>query len=216
VIIGYADLIAERLAELDDESGSEYSGPIRRAGQRLLHTIGAVLDLSRIESGAFELQPAQIRLADMVERQVKDLDVLARKKGIALVCKIDEPDATVFFDEHCLCNAIINLLHNAIKFTERGTVSVRVFRNRAGVLELEVRDTGEGIDEAYLPHLFEPFSQEGHESARDHQGAGLGLALVRHYVEFNHARIRVQSTKHAGTAFTISFPNETALEKANR
>jgi signal transduction histidine kinase len=215
VIIGYADLMAERMAEIDAESGSEYTEPIRRAGQRLLDTIGAVLDLSRIESGAFELQPVQIRLADMVERQVEDLGVLARKKGIALVCEIDEPGAVVLFDEHCLSNTIINLLHNAIKFTGRGTVSVRVFRDRAGVLALEVRDTGEGIDAAYLPHLFEPFSQEGQESPRGHDGAGLGLALVRHYVELNHARIGVESAKHKGTAFTISFARETAGPAAN-
>jgi signal transduction histidine kinase len=215
VIIGYADLIAERMAEIGDESGSEYTEPIRRAGQRLLDTIGAVLDLSRIESGAFEVQPVQIKLADMVERQVKDLGVLARKKGIALVCEIGEPDATVLFDEHCLSNTIINLLHNAIKFTDRGTVSVRVFRDRTGALALEVRDTGEGIDAAYLPHLFEPFSQEGQESPRGHNGAGLGLALVRHYVELNHARIGVESAKHEGTAFTINFAREAAGRAAN-
>ena len=118
VILGYADLMAERLAEVEDEKGREYAEPIRRAGNRLLNTIGAVLDLSRIESGAFELQPVTIRLATLVERHVKDLGVLAKKKGIGLLCEIDEPNATVIFDEHCLSNSIINLLQNAIKFTD--------------------------------------------------------------------------------------------------
>lgn len=215
VILGYADLMAERLAEINDESALEYAEPIRRAGQRLLDTIGAVLDLSRIESGAFELQPATIRLAALVERHVKDLGMLARKKGIALVCQIDEPEATVFFDEHCLSNTILNLLQNAIKFTDQGAVSVRVFRNRMGILSLEVRDTGDGIDAAYLPRLFEPFSQERQESARSHEGAGLGLALVKRYVELNRARIEVESTKHAGTAFIVSFSQEAADRAAD-
>jgi signal transduction histidine kinase len=208
VILGYADLMAERLAELDDDKGREYAEPIRRAGNRLLNTIGAVLDLSRIESGAFELQPVALRLATLVERHVKDLGVLARKKGIGLLFEIDEPNATVIFDEHCLSNSIINLLQNAIKFTSTGTVSVRVFRDRMDALALVVRDTGEGIDREYLPRLFEPFSQEMKESAGRHEGAGLGLALVKRYVEFNGARIKVESTKHIGTAFTITFAEE--------
>jgi signal transduction histidine kinase len=215
VILGYADLMAERLAEIRDESGLEYGEPIQRAGQRLLDTIGAVLDLSRIESGAFELKPATITLAHLVERHVQDLSVLARKKGIGLVCQIDEPEAQVIFDEHCLSNTIINLLQNAIKFTERGAVSVRVFRDRASVLSLEVRDTGRGIDQAYLPYLFEPFSQEGVDAAPSQEGAGLGLALVKRYVEFNRARIMVESTRNAGTAFTVSFSQEPAVRAAD-
>jgi signal transduction histidine kinase len=207
--------MAERLAEIRDESGLEYGEPIQRAGQRLLDTIGAVLDLSRIESGAFELKPATITLAHLVERHVQDLNVLARKKGIGLVCQIDEPDAQVIFDEHCLSNTIINLLQNAIKFTDRGAVSVRVFRDRASVLSLEVRDTGRGIDQAYLPHLFEPFSQEGVDAAPSQEGAGLGLALVKRYVEFNRARIMVESTRNAGTAFTVSFSQEPAVRAAD-
>jgi signal transduction histidine kinase len=215
VILGYADLMAERLAELNDESGIEYGVPIGRAGQRLLDTIGAVLDLSRIESGAFELKPATITLADLVERHVEDLSVLARKKGIGLACQIDEPGAKVIFDEHCLSNTIINLLQNAIKFTERGAVSVRVFRDRMGVLALEVRDTGRGIDPAYLPHLFEPFTQEGNDALPSHEGAGLGLALVKRYVEFNRARIAVESDRNSGTAFTVSFSQEPGSRAAD-
>jgi signal transduction histidine kinase len=215
VILGYADLMAERLAEIRDESGMEYGEPIQRAGQRLLDTIGAVLDLSRIESGAFELKPATITLAHLVERHVQDLNVLARKKGIGLVCQIDEPEAQVIFDEHCLSNTIINLLQNAIKFTDRGAVSVRVFRDHANVLSLEVRDTGRGIDPAYLPHLFEPFSQEGVAAVPSQEGAGLGLALVKRYVEFNRARITVESTRNSGTAFIVSFSQEPAVRAAD-
>jgi signal transduction histidine kinase len=215
VILGYADLMAERLAELRDESGMEYGEPIRRAGQRLLDTIGAVLDLSRIESGAFELKPATIPLAEIVQRHVQDMSVLARKKNLELACQIDEPRAQVIFDEHCLSNTVINLLQNAIKFTDNGGVTARVYRDGGGVLSLEIRDTGRGIDPDYLPHLFDPFSQESNHARTTLEGAGLGLALVKRYVEFNHARIAVESTRYLGTAFTVSFFREPAATAAN-
>jgi len=205
VILGYADLMAERLAELRDESAAQYADSIRRAGNRLLATIGAILDLSRIESGAYEISPAPIRLATVVERHVRDLDVLARKKGLELVLNIETPDATVMFDEQCLSNTITNLLQNAIKFTDSGGVTLRIFQENGGVC-LEVADTGVGIDPLYLPNLFEPFSQEAMGATRRFEGAGLGLALVKRYVELNGARVDVSSEKRAGTTFRVHFP----------
>jgi signal transduction histidine kinase len=206
VILGYADLMAERLAELRDESGAQYADSIHRAGNRLLATIGAILDLSRIESGAYEISPAPIRLAAAVERQVRDLGVLARKKGLELVLNIETPDATVMFDEQCLSNTITNLLQNAIKFTDSGGVALRIFRENGGGVCLEVADTGVGIDPLYLPNLFEPFSQEAMGATRRFEGAGLGLALVKRYVELNGARVDVVSEKRAGTTFRVHFP----------
>ena len=206
VILGYADLMAERLGELRDASALQYADSIRRAGQRLLATIGAILDLSRIESGAFELRPTPIRLAAMVERHVRDLDVLARKKGLGLECQVEAPEAIVSFDEHCLSNTIINLLQNAIKFTDTGGVAVRVFGAADAGVCLEVSDTGVGIDADYLPKLFEPFSRESVGSNRSFEGAGLGLALVKRYVELNGARVEVASEKDRGTVFRVHFP----------
>lgn len=206
VILGYADLMAERLAELRDESGAQYADSIHRAGNRLLATIGAILDLSRIESGAYEISPAPIRLATAVERQVRDLGVLARKKGLDLALHIETPDAMVMFDEQCLSNTITNLLQNAIKFTDSGGVALRIFRENGGGVCLEVADTGVGIDPLYLPNLFEPFSQEAMGATRRFEGAGLGLALVKRYVELNGARVDVVSEKRAGTTFRVHFP----------
>lgn len=205
VILGYADLMAERLLELRDESGAQYADSIRRAGIRLLATIGAILDLSRIESGAYELRPAPIRLAAIVERHVRDLDVLAQRKGIGLECRIETPGATVLFDEHCLSNTVTNLLQNAIKFTDSGRVVVRIHNDAEGRVCLEVADTGVGIDPAYLPNLFEPFSQEAAGNNRRFEGAGLGLALVKRYVELNGAVVDVVSEKNHGTTFRVHF-----------
>lgn len=204
VILGYADLMAERLEELNEPAGPRFADPIRRAGQRLLATIGAMLELSRIEAGAYELKPAALKLAPIVERQVSDLRVLARNKRLQLLCVVEEPDAAVRFDEDCLAGALINLLQNAIKFTEEGTVSVRLFRDASGGLALEVRDTGIGMEASYMPRLFQPFSREMSDPSKP-DGTGLGLALVKRYLELNGARIEVQSQKKVGSVFKISF-----------
>jgi signal transduction histidine kinase len=212
IILGYADLLAERLAELHDDGGLQYAEPIRRSGQRLLQTIGAILDLSRIESGAYQITPAPLTLDAVVDRQIQDLRMLARKKNLELDYRNDAREAVVTFDEHCLSNIVINLLQNAIKFTEQGTVSVHIFRDDAGALSLEVRDTGVGIDAAYLPYLFDPFSRETHGAALRYEGTGLGLALVKRYVELNGASISVASVKHQGSVFTITFPRDAAID----
>ena len=205
VILGYTDLMAERLGELNEPAGARFADPVRRAGERVLTTISAILELSRIEAGAHELKPAALKLATIVERHVSDLRVLARNKRLQLSCVVEEPDAAVRFDEDCLAGAIINLLQNAIKFTDVGTISVRLFRDTSGALALEVRDTGIGMEASYLPRLFQPFSREVSDPSRPSDGSGLGLALVKRYLELNGARIEVQSQKKVGSVFKISF-----------
>jgi signal transduction histidine kinase len=114
----------------------------------------------------------------------------------------------VSFDEICLANVLTNLLQNALKFTERGEVAVRLWRDAA--LCLQVRDTGVGIDANYLPHVFEAFSQENPGLTRRFEGVGLGLSLVRKYLALNGAEIAVASEKHRGSTFTIRFARDAA------
>ena len=210
IILGYADLMTERLAELGDGRESDYAEPVRRASKRLLDTVASILEISKIESGAYRLDPRLIMLGEFVERLVGEFRVLAAKKGLALSARIDEPRAAVSFDEACLSNALTNLLQNAIKFTERGEVSVRLWRDARAALCLDVRDTGVGIDADYLPHIFEAFSQENPGLTRRFEGVGLGLSLVRKYLELNGAEIAVASEKHKGSTFTIRFARDAA------
>ena len=118
----------------------------------------------------------------------------------------------VSFDEGCLSNALTNLLQNAIKFTERGEVAVRLRRDARAALCLEVRDTGVGIDANYLPQVFEAFSQENPGLTRKFEGVGLGLSLVRKYLELNGAEIAAASEKGKGSTFTIRFARDEAHE----
>lgn len=206
VILGYSELIAEQLADLGSSEAAPYLEAIRRAGHRLLHTVEEILDFSKLEAGALELKPVEIRVATTLEKLVNEFHLLAAARDLTLICEVDAPAAHVHFDQHCLESALRSLLHNAIKFTERGSVAVRLFRDPAGAVKIEIRDSGVGIDEAYLPHLFKPFSQEDSSYSRRFEGAGLGLALTRKYLELNGASLQVESAKNRGTICTIGFP----------
>jgi signal transduction histidine kinase len=208
IILGYADLMAERLTELSDPRASDYADPVRRAGKRLLDTVSSILEFSKIESGAYRIDPKPIVLGEFIERLLGEFRILAIKKGLALNAEIDEPRAVVSFDEICLANVLTNLLQNALKFTERGEIAVHLWRDAA--LCLQVRDTGVGIDANYLPHVFEAFSQENPGLTRRFEGVGLGLSLVRKYLELNGAEIAVASEKHRGSTFTIRFARDAA------
>lgn len=205
VILGYSDLIADHFSEQDDHTHDAYLEGIKRAGTRLLRVIELVLDYSKIESGAFEVKPTPIRLGGLIEGLIADLKVLAAAKRIEVRATLGEPDITLMFDEHCLTSALANLIQNAIKFTPKGTVTVALRRDRSKHLRLDIRDTGIGIDKAYLPRLFEPFSQEESSDNRRFEGWGLGLALAKRYLELNGANLSVSSKKGVGSTFTIRF-----------
>jgi PAS domain S-box-containing protein len=208
IIIGYVELLEGALVRSRDREPLELIDAIRRASHRLVGMLHGILDLSQIEAGVLEVKPAPLLLAPVVERQVEAFRPLAAAKGVALSCRDAAPGAVVRFDEHCLEQAVIQLLENAIKFTESGSISVTLLRDASGTLALEVRDTGVGIDGAFLPRLFEPFVQEESGYTRRFEGAGLGLALTRKYLELNGAAISVASRKGDGTAVTIRFPPE--------
>ncbi len=208
ILLGYADLMAERLEESGDPRAGEYVAPVRRAGKRLLDTVGSILELSKIEAGSFSIDPRPILLGEFIERLVAEFRILAAQKGLAVSAQIDAPDAMVRFDEACLSNLLTNLLQNAIKFTERGEIALRLWTDERATPMLEVRDTGVGIDPAYLPHIFDAFTQENPGLTRRFQGVGLGLSLVRKYVELHGAEIAVTSEKNHGSSFVIRFARD--------
>jgi len=205
IILGYADLMAERLEESGDPRASDYVDPVRRAGKRLLDTVGSILELSKIEAGTFRINPRPILLGEFIERLVGEFQILAARKGLAVKAQIDAPAVRINFDEACLSNLITNLLQNAIKFTEHGEITLRLWTDERATPMLEVRDTGVGIDAAYLPYIFDAFTQENPGLTRRFQGVGLGLSLVRKYLELHGAEIAVASEKNRGSSFTIRF-----------
>lgn len=119
-----------------------------------------------------------------------------------------DPDYNIILaDKICLTKALSNLVDNAIKFTNRGYVKIETFTNNAkNILFCSIKDTGIGISEEYLDHIFEPFSQEDIEFSRAYEGNGLGLALTKRYLDLINSSITVESVKGIGSTFTFSLP----------
>ncbi len=214
VLLGYMDVIGDHLAEIGDDSQREYLQAAARSGKRLVKTIDGILDYSKIEAGGLVCKPERLDLSELVARQVDDFRALAKRKGLALRFADEAQGASVTADEYCVSAAMQNLIGNAIKFTERGVVEVRQFRE-GGELCIAVRDSGVGIDAKFLPKLFHPFIQEESGFNRKFEGSGLGLALTKRFLEANQARVEVESTKGAGSTFTIHFsaPQQTTNGK---
>lgn|GEM_PF-1834963 len=209
IILGYNDLIGEHLAETRDSSQVECVEAVARACRRLLQTLNAVLDYSKLESRSFKVNPLALKPVPLIRRLIAEMMPQVSKKGLTLALEFDDEAATIAFDEYCLTQALRNLLDNAIKFTEHGSATIRLHRNESGGICLNVTDTGIGIDAAFQAHLLEPFSQEDCGMARRFEGAGLGLALTRRYLELNGASLSVRSEKGAGSTFTIHFTQAT-------
>ena len=205
-ILGYSSLIADAVAESGDESLRPMLAGIGRSSERLLQTMHAVVDISKIQTGGFRMSPARVELGPLLEQQVENVSDLAAEKHLDLSCTIESPGATVVFDQYCLSHALTHLLDNAIKFTREGSVTARLYRNAQGALHLSIRDTGAGIDPDYLPRVFAPFSQADPSCTRRYEGSGLGLALVKKYLELNGAEIAFESEQGKGSIFTICFP----------
>jgi len=205
IILGYNSLIAERLAELHDETLTSSLDAVSVGSKRLLQTIQGIIDLSRFETGTFEVRPRPVNLIALVEESVLRFRKPAEQKRLSLACKVDLPDAEVEVDPYCLEQSFHHLLDNAIKFTEQGGVTVRLHRNPTGAVSLTVEDSGVGIDPSYLASVFKPFSQEQVGYTRRFEGPGIGLTLVRRYIEANHAELSFRSEKNKGSTFEIRF-----------
>jgi PAS domain S-box-containing protein len=212
-ILGFADVLAE---EVEGEHQREFVGLIARSGRRLMDTLNSVLELARLEAGRGELASVRIDVGALVAESVDMFRPAAADRGLALVADVDGADGPVeaVLDEPALARVLHNLIGNALKFTESGgvTVAARRVEAEAGpavagpAVVVEVRDTGVGIDPAFLPRLFGEFEQESSGAARTHEGVGLGLAISRQLVERMGGTIGVTSEKGAGTTFTLAFP----------
>ena len=206
VILGYTNVVAEYLEDVKGVP-SDLLERVQRAGDRLLRTIQSVLDMSRMEAKSFPIAPRRIELASFLERLVEDFRLVADRKGLFVQLLPENPAATAIVDEYCLAQAVGNLIENAIKFTETGGVTLRLSSESDATAVIAVSDTGKGIEAKFLPHLFQPFSQEDVGLTRRYEGAGLGLALVKRYVELNGGELSVDSEKTRGAVFRIRFPS---------
>ncbi len=211
-VIGAAQLLQAQEEQLPGQA--HLVEVIRQSGLNLLGLIENVLDLSRIETGVLDLSPEDFNLLDCIEAAVATAAVPARIKGLELACIVD-PALPLWRhgDSLRLRQVLLNLLGNAVKFTLEGEVVLRVQVGvRAQSLQIVVADTGIGIGEASLEHIFKPFRQADDASNRRFGGSGLGLAISKQLVEAMDGRIDVSSRLGEGSAFTIELVLPAARE----
>ncbi len=197
VIYGYAQLL-ERDETL---SGAQVGTIIRRSAEHLTNLVEGLLEISRIESGVLTIRSDMIDIRGLLEHVVDMFRMQAAAKGLALTLDIeDRLPAQVKADEKRLRQILINLVSNAVKYTQAGSVAVRV-RYRSQVADIEVRDTGIGIAADEIERVFEPFERGSAEEAQRQPGIGLGLAITRVLASVLGGDIAVTSTPGVGSAF---------------
>jgi signal transduction histidine kinase len=205
-VIGFSDVLLERMFGDLNERQEEYLRDIRDSGRHLLELINEILDLSKVEAGRMELDPVRLALVPVLEHGLAMVRERAERTGVSLELA-SEPDVDeVWADELKLKQVVLNLLTNAVKFTEAGG-SVTVTARRTGhVAEVTVRDTGIGIAEGERERIFEAFQRGGRGVRTTTEGTGLGLTLSKRIVELHGGRLWMESVLGEGSLFGFSLP----------
>jgi signal transduction histidine kinase len=204
-VIGFSEVLTERMFGELNEKQDEYVRDINASGTHLLSLINDILDLSKIEAGRMELELADFHMPQAIDNALVLVRERALRRGIFLEQSIDPRLGEIQGDERKIKQVLLNLLSNAIKFTpEGGRVGVRAAPVDERV-EVAVSDTGVGIAPEDHEAVFEEFRQVGAAEKRA-EGTGLGLALARRFIELHGGRIWVESQIGAGSTFTFTLP----------
>ncbi|MGD0656067.1 MAG: CHASE domain-containing protein [Thermoguttaceae bacterium] len=209
-ILGYNDLLMD--PKIDSSTRNNYLMVIRRNGEKLLLLINDILDLSKIEAGRLELNMQRCNvvclLADMASTMRPRADLRGNVLSVEYLSELPE---TIYTDFNRLRQAIVNLVGNAIKFTENGQVRIKVsflrqWQDGQPAVKFDIVDTGIGIRKEVLPQLFQPFNQGDVVTSQKYGGTGLGLAISRHIAELLGGELTVKSMCGGGSTFTLIVP----------
>ena len=204
-ILGYTELILDSIYGEMPEKARAVLDRVQRNGRHLLGLINEVLDLSKIEAGQFVLVLADYSLKAVVETVYTAVEQLAKEKKLAFSVDVAPDLPAGHGDERRLTQVLLNLVGNAIKFTDRGEVAIKASAAN-GSFEVAVRDTGPGISEADQAKLFQEFQQADNSITRKKGGTGLGLAISKRIIEMHGGRIWVESVVGHGSTFSFMLP----------
>jgi GAF domain-containing protein len=209
-IIGFSEVLLERMFGDINEKQDDYLKDIHSSGKHLLTLINDILDLSKVEAGRMELEPAKFDLPSAIGNAMTLIRERAQRHGIGLSVHVEPGIGEIVADERKLKQILLNLLTNAVKFTpDGGKVDVSARRDDGSVL-IAVRDTGIGIAAEDQDAVFDAFRQVGKHYTNKQEGTGLGLTLTRKFVELHGGRIWLESAPGKGSTFTFNIP-ETRL-----
>lgn len=215
-IIGFSDMIQRQmLGPLGSEKYVDYATSIKDSGEHLLDLITDILDMSKIEAGKYELDLEKIQLGAVVKTAVRMIESRAQEGVIELDCQIIEDDPVVIADRRAVMQILLNVLSNAVKFTEPGgriTVTCDQFDNH---VSLKIRDTGIGIPANKISAVMRPFEQVSTAFTRNHEGSGLGLAITKELAELHGGMLNLESDVGQGTTVTLRLPHD-ASQKSKK
>ena len=206
-VIALASVLNRRLADKIPEEEYSYIEVIERNGKHLLALVNDILDLARIESGKEQVNLSRFTVYQLVNEVVDMIEPQALEKKIGLLNKADRDLPEMRSDLAKCRHILINIISNAVKFTDAGEVSVRAVRVGREIL-ISVKDTGIGIPEDKLDYIFDEFRQGDETPSRQNGGTGLGLAIARKYASLIGGSIEVESTLGVGSLFTLRLPIE--------
>lgn len=209
-ILGFSSLLGSDFAMNEEEDLYGFSENIRKSGESLLHLLNNIIDISRIEAKTFDLNWQNCNLVELVKELISEFEPKARQKGLQIFFQ-DEPIPLFSTDVQALKHIISNLLDNAVKYTDKGFIKL-IQKTEDKEVVLSVKDTGIGIDKAFLKDIFEPFRPHSLGYTKTtYQGAGLGLPLARQMLDMMGGSIEIQSEKTLGSTVTIYIPLTPAL-----
>jgi len=204
-ILGMTSIIKEIYSQNMPDEEEVCFAAIDKSSERIIRTIDLILNYSQLETGNFTLIPQQMELSSICKNLVNKYLAAAKSKSLSL--SFDDIIGATFIsaDEYSITQVISNLIENAVIYTKSGFVKVQLYRNQQNEISLDITDSGIGIGDEYLDHIFESFRQEQMGYSRPYEGLGLGLAVVKKILDLHHASISVKSKKGEGTTFTINF-----------
>ena len=210
-IIGFSELILRVKPGSIDDKYLTYIQDIHNSGQHLLAIINEILEFSRAEAGMLELHEDAVEVKAAIRSACRLIGPKARDAGIELHELVPEGLPRLWCDEKKLKQMLMNLMGNAVKFTEPGgRVEITAVCGERG-LRIQIRDTGIGIAKSDIPRVVQPFIQISHALNRRYEGTGLGLALVKAMIEFHAGRLELDSELDRGTTASLVFPRERVI-----
>ena len=205
-VIGFSDVLLDRMFGDLNERQDEYVRDIRNSGRHLLDLINEILDLSKVEAGQMELDMDGVSLPELLQHGVAMVRERASRHGISLRCEIEPGLGTAHGDELKLKQVVLNLLSNAVKFTPDGGSVTVTARRVADEALVSVSDTGIGIAESEQDRIFEAFQRGGRDARTRAEGTGLGLTLSKRIVDLHGGRLWMESEVGVGSTFSFAIP----------
>ncbi|MFA6980848.1 MAG: PAS domain S-box protein [Ignavibacteriaceae bacterium] len=205
-ILGMTSIIRDSLSQYVTADEEPFFEGIETSSQRIIRTVDMILNFSRLKSGDFPIAPKEINLTSICSSLHKEFFIRAKSASLELTFENHFDEAILLIaDEYSITHAISNLIDNAIKYTKEGFITLVLSAGNNGEVLVKVKDSGIGMTDEYLKHLFEPYRQEEMGYGRAYEGVGLGLSLVKQFLELNNAQVSVESKKDIGTTFIITF-----------